>query len=114
MNGPFYASKLDITIFQFGDRDEKNPGPNLRNKIPKGKRAVADSGYRGEDGKTCAITIKSETNELKEFKAKIKSCQGVFNSKVKAFTCTAIKFCHGKEVHAMTFESVCILLQYNI
>ena len=72
MNGPFYASKSDITIFRFRDGDEKNPGPNLRDKIPKGKRAVADSGYRGEDGKTCSITRQSDTKEMKEFKARAK------------------------------------------
>ena len=114
MNGPFCASKLDITIFRFGGGDENNPGPNLRDKIPEGKRAVADSGYKGEDGKTCSITRQSDSKEMKEFKARAKSRQEVFNSKVKAFTYTATKFRHGQEVHAMAFESVCILLQYDM
>ena len=114
MNGPFYASKPDITIFRYGDGDENNPGPNLRDMLPEGKRAVADSGYRGEDGKTCSITRQGDSDNLKEFKARAKSRQEVFNSKVKAFVCTATEFRHGKEVHAMAFESVCILLQYDM
>ena len=52
MNGPFHASKADVTIFRFGDGDENNPGRNLRDMIPDDKRAIADYGYVGEDGKT--------------------------------------------------------------
>jgi hypothetical protein len=114
MNGPFYASKSDITIFRYGDGDENNPGPNLRDMLPEGKRAVADSGYRGEDGKKCSITRQGDSDEVKEFKARAKSRQEVFNSKVKAFVCTATEFRHGKEIHATAFESVCILLQYDM
>ena len=114
MNGPFYASKSDITIFRFGDGDEQNPGPNLRDMIPEGKRAVADSGYRGEDGKTCSITRQGDSDKVKEFKARAKSRQEVFNSKVKAFACTNTEFRHGKKLHGTAFESVCILLQYDM
>ena len=114
MNGPFYASKSDITMFRYGDGDEEEPGRNLRDMIPNGKRAIADSGYSGEDGKTCSITRRSDSDEVKEFKARAKSRQEQFNAKVKAFTCTATEFRQGMEVHAAAFESVCVLLQYDM
>ena len=114
MNGPFWASKSDITIFRFGDGDEANPGSNLRDKIPEGKRAVTDSGYDGEDGKMVSISKRSDSAEAKDFKARAKSRQESFNSRVKAFNCTAVSFRHGQELHAAAFESVCILLQYDM
>ena len=50
-NGPFYASKPDITTFLFGDGGEENPGPNLQDKIPKGKQGVAEVGIEEEMGR---------------------------------------------------------------
>jgi hypothetical protein len=40
MNGPFPAGKPDIEVF-------RHPG-GLKTKIPAGKKAIADNGYRGE------------------------------------------------------------------
>ena len=114
MNGPYCASRPDITIFRYGDGDETNPGRNLREMIPEGKRAIADSGYKGEDGKTCSITRQSDSDEVKELKARAKSRQEVFNSKVKAFEITATEFRHNINLHGVAFEAVCILLQYEM
>jgi hypothetical protein len=41
INGPFDASKADITIF----REE------LMDKMPEGQRGIGDSGYQGEPNK---------------------------------------------------------------
>ena len=40
MNGPFPAGDHNITVF-------RNEG--LKDKIPSGKKAIGDNGYRGED-----------------------------------------------------------------
>ena len=82
--------------------------------IPDGKRAIADYGYVGEDGKACLITRPSDSKDVKDFKGRVKSRQETFNSRVKLFACTATEFCHGITLHASVFESVCILLQYDM
>lgn len=114
MKGPYPASKNDLTIFQYGDGNKDNPQPSLKDKIPAGKRAIADSSYRVEDGQTVSTTRRTDTAELKEFKARAKSRQETFNSRIKGFRILATEFRHGIEHHKMVMESICILVQYDL
>ena len=65
INGPFPASKHDITIF----RSEDDPSAGLMSRIPEGKRAIGDSGYSGEPTKV-SITRDDDDKETKKFKAR--------------------------------------------
>jgi hypothetical protein len=114
MKGPYPASKNDLTIFQYGDGDKNNPQPSLKDKIPSGKRVIADSSYKSEDGKTVSTTRRSDTADVKEFKARVKSRQETFNSRIKGYRILATEFRHGIEHHKMVMESICILVQYDL
>ena len=114
INGPFPASKHDITIFKFGSGDKNNPGTNLKSMIPTGKRVVADSGYAGEDNNTISVTREGDSRELKEMKARAKSRHKMFNSRIKNFTMLSTEFQHNIALHQAVMESVCVLLQYDM
>ena len=57
MNGPFVASKHDVTIFREG----------LKEKTPIGKKGIADQGYRGEKEIICTPNS-HDTPALREYK----------------------------------------------
>ena len=114
INGPFPASKHDITIFKFGSGDRNSPGTNLKSMIPVGKRVVADSGYSGEDNNTISVTREGDSKEVKEMKARAKSRHETFNSRIKSFTILSTEFRHNIALHQAVMESVCVLLQYDM
>jgi len=112
--GPFPASKSDITIYRYGGGDKNNPAPALRDKITDGKRAIGDSIYAPEDGKTMSISRTGDSGEIAEFKARAKSRHETFNSRIKAFAILATEFRHDIKYHQMAMESVCIIVQYDL
>jgi DDE superfamily endonuclease len=107
INGPFPASQHDITIFRGNDT------PGLIDQIPNGKRAIGDSGYRGEPSKV-AITRDGDSAEVKKYKARVKSRHETFNARLKGFGVLDQAFRHSLDQHKMAFEAVCILVQYDI
>jgi hypothetical protein len=109
INGPFPASRHDITTF----RSEHNPGDGLMNRIPDGKRAIGDSGYKGEPAKV-SVTRDGDSDDVKKFKARAKSRHETFNSRIKSFKILDNAFRHGFERHKTVFEAVCICVQYDI
>jgi DDE superfamily endonuclease len=109
IKGPFPASQHDVTTF----RSPMDPEQGLKAKIPDGKRAVGDSGYRGEPSKI-AITREGDSKAVKHFKARVKSRHETFNARLKSFNVLATAFRHGFEQHQKAFESVCICVQYDI
>jgi hypothetical protein len=110
IKGPFPASNHDVTVFRSPDAPENG----LKSMIPDGKRAVGDSGYRGEPAKI-AVTRDGDSGEVKaSFKARIKSRHETFNGRIKSFKILDHAFRHGFEQHQRVFESVCICVQYDI
>jgi hypothetical protein len=103
INGPFPASQHDITTFRLG----------LKAMIPNGKRAIGDSGYKGEPTKI-AISRDGDSDLVKKFKARAKSRHETFNRRLKSFMILDRQFRHGFDNHKAVFESVCICLQYDI
>ena len=115
INGPFPASKHDITIFRGLARD--NPEPGLISKTPNGKRGVGDSGYEGEPFKM-SITHAGDDREVKKFKGRAKSRQENFNGRLKNFRILSLPFRHRRgnvlEAHRVAFVSCCICIQFEI
>jgi hypothetical protein len=68
VNGPFPASQHDVTTF----RSESDPELGLKSKIPDGKQAIGDSGYKGEPTKI-STTKAGDSKEVKKFKGRVKS-----------------------------------------
>jgi hypothetical protein len=63
VRGPFPASTHDVTIFRGGKKNDPSKDPNaLQFKIPEGKRAVGDSGYRGEPKKVSVTRTNDSRN----------------------------------------------------
>jgi DDE superfamily endonuclease len=109
ISGPFEASKHDISIFR---RDDA-PNEGLKAHIPDGKRAIGDSGYRGEPTKV-SITREDDSGEVKKFKARAKSRHETFNGRLKSFNVLATAFRHGYDEHQTVFEAACICVQYGL
>ena len=109
LNGPFPASTHDITIF----RSELNPPLGLMAKIPYGKRAIGDSGYKGEPDKI-SIAREDDEPEVKKYKGRVKSRQENFNGRLKNFRILSIPFRHGHNNHRNAFVACCIGMQFEI
>jgi hypothetical protein len=109
INGPFPASRHDITTF----RSAGDPENGLMAQIPDGKRAIGDSGYKGESAKI-SVTHAGESRDVKKFKGRVKARHETFNSRLKCFNVLDVPFRHGFEHHKQVFEAVCLCIQYDI
>jgi hypothetical protein len=109
INGPFPASQHDITTF----RSANQPANGLKAKIPDGKRAIGDSGYKGEPDKV-SITREGHSDYVRKYFGRVKSRHETFNSRIKGFNILDTAFRHGFHQHKHVFESVCIAIQYDI
>lgn len=105
INGPFPAGESDITIY-------RRPG-GLKEKMPVGKRIVGDRGYTGEP-ETISTRNELDPRELAAFKERVQARHETFNGKLKNFKCLSTKFRHGVEQHKVVFESLCVIVQYEI
>eukprot|EP00980_Cylindrotheca_fusiformis_P009533 scaffold2088_cov119-Cylindrotheca_fusiformis.AAC.2 len=117
VNGPFPASQHDITTFRGGKKGQPQDPEALQFKIPDGKRAIGDSGYRGEPAKI-SITRKDDSAQVKKFKGRVKARHETFNSRLKQFGVLKGKFRHklsdSLDEHRRAFEAVCVLCQYSL
>jgi hypothetical protein len=115
MRGPFYASIHDINIFRGGKANEKKhwDKKSLYHKLPKGTKAIGDSGYAGEPTKI-TIAKQQHTEEFREFISRAKCRQEAFHSRLKFFNVLTHRFRHGVEKHQMCVEAVAVVVQYNM
>jgi hypothetical protein len=102
--GPFDASVGDLTIFQ---------EEGLMEKVPPGKRGIADSAYSFEKG-VISYRNPNDEKEVKKFKARALARHESFNNRIKMFACLENRFRHQHEDHQMVFEAVCVIVQYQI
>ena len=85
--------------------------------VPKGCRVIADSGYTGKREKEkqiFAVNNNLDCEEVKAFKAAVKSRQEHFNKRLKDYDCMTKRFIHGVEKHQRCFTACCVLIQYAI
>jgi hypothetical protein len=115
VHGPFPAGIPDLTIF-------RSPG-GLKSKIPEGKLATADRGYRGEP--SLRLPNERDTELAKNFKKRSQARHETFNSRLKSFKILSTRFRHSHngrkqqgdtchDNHKAVFEAVCVLLQYDM
>lgn len=105
MNGPFVASKHDVSIF----RDDGG----LKEKTPKGKKGIADQGYRGEKEILCTPNSR-DTPALREYKTRARARHETFNGRLKNFASLDNQFRHGMAKHKICFEAICVIVQYQL
>lgn len=105
INGPFPAGESDITVFRKPD--------GLKEKIPPGKKVVADKGYRGETGKI-SVPNKHDSLITSAYKTRARARHETFNQRIKSFKMMQEDFRHGVKKHKIAFEAVCVLVQYDI
>lgn len=97
------------------DNDRANSVKHLRAMIPEGKKAVTDRGYRGRGGDPKVAAPNTwDPPELRTFKARGRMRQEAFHSRIKRFNCLTDSFRHSRSKHALCFETVCVLLQYEM
>ena len=63
--------------------------------IPKGKRLIGDSGYKGEPEKI-STTSREHSKEVKDFFGRAKERQETFDAMMKIFNILSRCFVHGK------------------
>ena len=105
VNGPFQAGDSDIAVF-------RKPG-GLSTKVPIGRKLIADNGYHGQEHQISAPN-RYDAPEVNEFKRRARSRHETFNKRIKDFSIISTRFRSDVEKHQTAFESVCILVQYDI
>jgi hypothetical protein len=104
INGPFDASKADITIF----RDQ------LKDAMPEGRREIGDSGYQGEPNKL-SFHHTGHTKDMTNFINRVRARHENFNARIKNLKILSNCFRSNDKVkRKMAFEAVCILCQYDM
>jgi hypothetical protein len=105
INGPFVASKNDITVFQ----------GSLRSLLLEDEYVEADSGYRG-DSKLMTPQVSLSSNQRKQ-KSKVRARHENVNARLKVFNVLNISFRHMNpsvemmEKHGSCFKAVVVLTQ---
>jgi hypothetical protein len=103
ISGPSPAGTHDITVFRRG----------LKDKIPVGKKAIGDNGYRGE-GAVMSCPNSHDAALLRELKGRARARHETFNGRLKNFACLDQRFRHGIHKHKMVFIAVCVIVQYQM
>ena len=126
VNGPFKAGYPDSSIFlgehaervpkKIGDdgKDRDEVYESLYDKIPAGKKAVADRLYKGKCLEKCAIRNDLDTAAARQFKKRVRARHENLNARIKNFRIVRERFRHGVKNHRMVFEAVCVVVQYEI
>lgn len=104
IRGPFKAGLSDSHVFQ--------QDGGLGDKIPDGKKIIADNGYQGLE-KVSAPNPYDDA-AVKRFKERARARHETVNSRIKNFRCVSETFRHGEEKHQIMFEAVCVIVQYDM
>ena len=83
--------------------------------IPAGKKVIADRLYMPEASPEDTVSCRNrlDPKEVKEFKKRGRARHESFNAGVKRFACMQ-SWRHAYEKHVIAFESVIVVLQYNL
>jgi len=127
-NGPGLSYELALHLYEprlcwvkqnaitkHNDRQNFIEPGGLRERIPNGKKVIADRGYRGAGGDAKVAQPNSfDSDALREFKARGCLRQECFHARIKLFKALDGKFRHSREYHQTIFEAVCVLCVYEM
>ena len=109
INGPFPCANNDWSVFKKKD--------GLKDKIPDGKKAVADKIYRYDRNKVGADNDHDDP-DVKKFKQRVKARHESANCRLKAFRILEDNFRTTGERrlgrHKAAMEACCVLVQYEM
>jgi hypothetical protein len=112
--GPYPAGNSDLTVYRMRD--------GIKHMIPHGSRLIGDRGYVGEP-ETISTPNDHDTLRAAQFKGRARSRHETFNGRLKDFNILDQAYRHtGRQAivlddyedHKQIFESVCILVQYDL
>ena len=88
------------------------PG-GLKEKIPAGKKVIADSAYRKSKD---VVTTRNPRDDpdVRRLKTRARMRHEGFNGRLKTFKSISGKFRHGLGKHKEVFEAVCVIAQYQM
>jgi hypothetical protein len=95
VNGPFLAGTTDIQIFRRA----------LKAMVPRGKKVVADQGYKGERG-LISLANSLDSAEVRNFKSRCRARQESYNRRLKAWSVLDCNFRHTMEQHKQCFMAI--------
>jgi len=112
MNGPFKATRHDLTIFREDGLKEKvlALGQNPR------KFVICDLGYRSSEKDEMLLAVPSSRDrpKLKKFKSLARCRQEDMNGRMAKFKILSDEFTYSVEKFAGCYEAIAVLLQYSI
>ena len=103
IKGPYPAGKGDRDIYRLA----------LKDKIPPGKKVIADRIYTSESG-TVSAPNRLDEDDVKEFKSRARARHETLNRLIKNFRCMSTPWRHGRDKHVVFFEACCVVVQYNL
>jgi len=104
VKGPIGAGKSDLAVYQ----------SDLKQRIPAGKKAVTDRGYNDSKDPKLSQPNSMDSKQLQTFKARARMRQEAFHRRLKKFDCLTDEFRHNREKHGLCFESVCVIVCYEM
>ena len=107
INGPFRGGLHDLEVFRAG----------LKAKMPAGKVAIVDRGYRTSEADEVGVFSypdNMDSKELGNFKSRARLRHEGFNGRLKHFGSLCQTFCHGFDNHKFVFEAVVVIIQYQM
>ncbi|KAL7527041.1 hypothetical protein ACHAXR_001767, partial [Thalassiosira sp. AJA248-18] len=113
INGPKPASVSESVTFNGGKKKDKQKDPNcLANKIPEGKRVLADSALKGS--KKASTRMPGNSLATKQFKARAQARHETLYKKFKDFAILRQRFRHGFHQHKVVLDAVAVVVQYDM
>ena len=104
---------MDLSKADFSDLHIFCDAGGLKEKIPAGKKMIADKGYIGHDPELCTPNDQ-DYPLVKGFKRRVRARQECYNARIKEFRILSDRFRHDLSKHKMVFEAVCVIVQYDI
>lgn len=123
LQGPIPAgAQGDRAMFCGGKLEEPRESwdkSSLYNRLPKGKKVIADGAYSLIPEKA-TITLNKHSRRVKKFINRAKARQESYHWRLKSYQVLGGRFRHGRStndklaMHKMCTEAVCVIVQYDL
>jgi hypothetical protein len=82
-------------------------------KIPPGKKVIADKGCRGEPHILSTPNL-HDSRTVKIYKNRARARHESYNKRLKDFKMLKEQYRHGISNHIISFEAICVLIQVDL